>query len=711
MPVIAIVDDQNTNRQVFTMLAKSVTRDTTAEAFADPNTALAWIAHHRPDLIITDYRMPGMDGADFTRSVRAIAGCAATPILVITAYDDPNFRIRALEAGATGFLQTPIKHAEFQNQVRDLLDVARHPFPPAPANDQIQGAARAPGAPPQRADLLAQVIDTMPVLVHTADPEGYCRFANAAYARHVGRGVEQCAGLPMKELTARDQIERDVLFDRLVFERGAPLPSYEENFIDRDGVLRTQLTTKSPLRNSIGEVVNVLTTSLDITDQKSAQRHLHHLARHDVLTDLPNRSLLAQRIEEGIERAARSGRLCALHFLDLDRFKNVNDSLGHDFGDQLLITVARILRMHVGEHDTVARLGGDEFAILQEGISDPREAATLADSVGHVLAEPIQVRGHRVNISASIGITVCGRDSSNIDELLKNADLAMYQAKAEGRHGYRFFRPDLRLRLEQAQSLEAGIREGVANGQFVLHYQPQVSLHSGQVIGLEALLRWNRPGHGLCAPADFLNAAEDGGLIVLLTEWVLNETCTQIRRWETQGLPPLRVAINVSPNQFRRQDVHRMVMQATQAAGIDPSRLELELTEGVVMDRSASTAQTLDALRRDGVSVALDDFGTGFSCLDYLRHFRVNRIKIDRSFIQNLPQKREDAAIVCAIIGLARGLGVTTVAEGVENPEILDRLRQEGCDEAQGFYLGRPVPAGEWETWFRRLPSLRHPLL
>ena len=687
MPIIAIVDDQNTNRQIYGMLVRSLGLDVTVESFAEPAEAIDWIASHSVDLIVTDYRMPEMDGAELTRAIRSLPHCTGIPVIVITAYDDPNFRLRALEAGATDFVQMPIRHLEFQTCIRTALENAG-----SKASGSVQRGEASSLLTPER---MTEVIDTVPALISVTDPQGVCRFANIAYARHLGLKREECTGQHAKNLDGHDTEGRGATLDRLVLERREQLPSYEETRTGADGISRTFLTTKSPLHDAAGAVTGILTTSIDITNQKSAQRHLEHLAGHDALTGLPNRSLLIRRIEERVGFSSRAPEAGALHFIDLDHFKTLNDSLGHVFGDQLLVEIARVLRRCVSPRDTVARLGGDEFAILQIGIRDEADAAALAQRVGEALSQPIDIRGHNISISCSIGITLFPRDTSDTGELLKNADLAMYRAKSEGRQAYRFFSSDQLQSVEQARFLHTGLREALQNNEFRLHYQPQLHLRSGEVASVEALVRWQRPGYGLVPPGRFLRAAEDSGLIVQLTEWVLREACTQMRRWQQASIAPQRVAVNISPTLFRRQDVHQLVVRCAKEAGIALGALELELTEGVLMDRSASTLDMLQALRRDGVSLALDDFGTGFSSLSYLRRFRVNRIKIDQSFVQGLPGNADDATIVRTIIGLAHGLGLIAVAEGVETEEMLEFLRAHGCDEVQGYLLGRPCPPEE----------------
>ncbi len=692
MPTIAIVDDQNTNRQIYGMLVRSIGLEVTVESFATPTAAIEWITSHPVDLIVTDYRMPEMDGAELTRAIRALPHGTGVPIIVITAYDDPNFRLRALEAGATDFVQMPIRHLEFQSCIRTALDMS---------DSKVGGSRGAHGQMPLPPERLTEVIDAIPALISITDTQGICRFANTAYARHLGLDSRECVGQHSRNLSGHDAGGRNAMLDRLVLERREKLPSFEESRTGADGIARSFLTTKSPLHDEAGEISGILTTSIDITNQKSAQRHLEHLAGHDALTGLPNRSLLVRRLEEKVGFSSQMQEAGALHFIDLDHFKTLNDSLGHIFGDQLLIEIARVLRDCVSPKDIVARLGGDEFAILQSDVRDADDAAQLARQVSEALSQPIDIRGHNISISCSVGITLFPRDSSDAGELLKNADLAMYRAKSEGRHGHRFFSSEQLQGVEQTRFLHSGLRQALQNGEFRLHYQPQLHLQTGEVASVEALVRWQRPGYGLVPPGRFLRAAEESGLILPLTEWVLREACSQIRRWQEAGIAPQRVAVNISPSLFRRQDVHQLIVRAAEEAGVPLSALELELTEGVLMDRSNSTLDMLQALRRDGVSLALDDFGTGFSSLDYLRRFRVNRIKIDQSFVQGLPDNPDDATIVRTIIGLAHGLGLIAVAEGVETKEMLDFLRTHGCDEVQGYYLGRPCPADECAALIR----------
>jgi diguanylate cyclase (GGDEF)-like protein len=417
--------------------------------------------------------------------------------------------------------------------------------------------------------------------------------------------------------------------------------------------------------------------------------------------------LLRQRLQQEIDVAVVSGGIFALHFLDLDRFKGVNDALGHHLGDRLLAAVAKRLQSWSRDGDTVARLGGDEFAILQRHISSPQDAAAHAQQIIDIVSQPFSIDGHKITMTGSIGICIYGPDNNNIDDLLKNADLAMYCSKGDGRNAYRFFKQSMHLRAHDALVLEASLRDGLANQEFVLHYQPQVDLATGRIIGAEALVRWQRPGLGLLHPGGFLRTAEESGLILPIGEWVLREACAQARAWQLQGLPPLRMAVNLSPVQFRGQDVYQMVVHVLQDTGLDPRCLELELTESIIMDETELAAKSLQRLRELGVLFALDDFGTGYSSLSHVKRFTVDRLKIDRTFIANLMAGTHDAAIVRAIISLGRGLKLKVVAEGVETAEELAYVRAEGCDEIQGMYFSPPVAAEDFVALVREERSLQ----
>ena len=433
-----------------------------------------------------------------------------------------------------------------------------------------------------------------------------------------------------------------------------------------------------------------LITYQDVTEQQRAQDRIAHMARHDALTDLPNRVLLRERLEHELKRVKRGEQLAVL-CLDLDCFKSVNDTLGHPIGDELLKRVADRLRGCTREPDTVVRLGGDEFAIIMTDLQEPSNAAVLARRIHESISKPYQIDGHQIVTNISIGISVAPTDGTDPDTLLKNADMALYGAKNDGRGTYRFFEREMDARMQARRQLEMDLRRALANKEFELHYQPLVTLRGNEITALEALLRWQHPKRGMISPADFIPIAEETGLIIPIGEWVLMTACKEISNWPD----PIKVAVNVSPAQLKHRHFLRSVTSALEASGAPPHRLQLEITETVLMQNTFANLQSLHKLRELGVQIALDDFGTGYSSLSYLRSFPFDKIKIDRSFIQDLAKGVEPYAIVNAVAGLANSLSITSTAEGVETQEQLDTLTAIGCAEMQGYLFSSPKPAKE----------------
>ncbi len=428
----------------------------------------------------------------------------------------------------------------------------------------------------------------------------------------------------------------------------------------------------------------------DITERKRAEAKIAHMARHDALTGLPNRLLLRDKMEEALG-LARDGDGFAVLCLDLDNFKTVNDSLGHPAGDALLQAVTRRLQVCVRETDTISRLGGDEFAILQPGPNAPERAATLARRIIEVLSAAFTIEGQQVVVGASIGIALAPRDGVEPDQLLKNADLALYRAKDDGRRTYRFFEREMDIHQQSRRALEMDLRQALVTGEFELFYQPIVGLSNGQIVGVEALLRWRHPTRGLLLPGEFVPLCEEIGLIVPLGDWVLRTACRDISRMSGD----IFVAVNLSPVQFKNQGIVSSVMQALSQARLDPGRLELEITESVLLLESDDTLAALHHLRDLGVRISMDDFGTGYSSLSYLRRFPFDRIKIDRSFIADIEKKSDCRAIIRAVASLGADLGIVTTAEGVETEKQLKMLLAEGLTEVQGFLFSPPVPHDE----------------
>ena len=438
----------------------------------------------------------------------------------------------------------------------------------------------------------------------------------------------------------------------------------------------------------------------DVTEQRQSQERITFLARHDLLTGLPNRNVLREELERALS-ATRRGETVALLCLDLDRFKPVNDTYGHGTGDSLLKQVAQRLRECVRETDVVARVGGDEFAVVQRGAAPPEGAARVAARIVEVLNQPFDVDGHVVHIGASVGIALAPGDGTDGETLMRHADMALYQAKSDGRAQMRFFEAGMNERIDARRGLENDIRQALADRQFELAYQPRFDLRDGRLVGVEALLRWHHPQRGNVPPSDLIPLAEETALIVPIGQWVLEQACQDAQAWPMH----LTVAVNVSPVQFARGAVVRDVNRALAQTGLPARRLELEITESAIFKDPAAALAALHELRGSGVRIALDDFGTGYSSLSHLRSFPFDHLKIDRSFVRDVVDREDLRAIVRSVTTLAEGLGMQTTAEGVETAEQLDAVRALGCSAVQGYHLGRPMPAAQIGRLIDAAPS------
>jgi diguanylate cyclase (GGDEF)-like protein/PAS domain S-box-containing protein len=466
----------------------------------------------------------------------------------------------------------------------------------------------------------------------------------------------------------------------------------------KDGNLHTYLMVKFPLKDKHHQTFGVCTICTDISERKEAedtlreqQSRLNYMAFHDSLTGLPNRALFYDRINHGLARAKRSGNKLALMLLDLDRFKNINDSLGHDAGDLLLKAVSKRLQDNVRDMDTVARLGGDEFVVVLEGIQDEEDIGQVANKLLSGVSKSINISGHDIASTVSIGISMYPEDGEDTDTLLKNADIAMYKAKEAGKNNFKYYTEGMNATAVNYLLLENDLRRAIETDQLMLMYQPQIDLQTGSLLGMEALVRWNHPDRGMVSPVHFIPLAEETGLIVALGDWVLREACKQQRIWLQQGRYSNKVAVNLSPRQFRQENFPQRVAEILNMMELPAKYLELEITESSAMENAGETITMMNELNAMGVSLAIDDFGTGYSSLAYLKRFPIQKLKIDRSFINDIATDQNDAAIARSIISLAHNMSLNVVAEGVEHDVQVDWLRRRGCDMAQGFYYAKPL--------------------
>ncbi len=683
---VLIIDDD----PVFAVLASETLQQAGYDARIAGTTQEAFAALEQapPDLVLLDVDLPGGNGFEVCAAMRAMSSGVDMPIVMVTGHDDTDSIAKAYQVGATDFIHKPVLWPTLPHRIGFMLR----------ALDNM----RALRLSEQKNRALLQAL---PDTIYMVDADG-------VVVEHITgneeKRAESLVGQRLEEVfppevarAARLSLSglATAAMSSFEFETG---PGKDQRWVEA----RLRPQADGPL----------LIIARDTTERRQAKARIEYLAYYDTLTKLPNRQLFVRYAARAMRDAKQSGHLMALLYLDLDRFKRINDNLGHSVGDALLQTVARRLEQSVHPYDAavqpgegprrsrtqVARFGGDEFVVLLTGLRDESQTVAVATRIQKSLAEPFECGGHRFVVTPSIGIALYPKDAADIEDLLVKADMAMYQAKDQGRNGHAFYGHSMAVRSLGRLELEYDLQRAFENGDFQIHYQPKMDLATGAIVGAEALLRWHHATRGWISPDTFIPVAEETGLIVALGDWVIREACRQLRSWTDQGFGHLTIAVNVSIQQFSREDFLESVLHELKHVSVKPQQMELEITESLLMRNVDDTTACMKRFRAAGMSLSIDDFGTGYSSLGYLRQFPVNALKIDRSFVQDLHTSDDDAAICAAIIAMARELELKVIAEGVENQEQLDFLRAHRCDQVQGYIVSRPVSVADLMVLLRK---------
>lgn len=680
-PTLLIVEDCEDDRQAYLHILLRDGRYNIVVA-ATGLHGLELIVAVAPVLVLLDYRLPDLDGLEFLESMQHHHPELRIPVVMLTGEGTEAIAVEALTHGARDYL---VKDTEghYLRQLPDRLERVIADFHRELEEEAFKR-------------LHQTILHAVEEGIIGVDLDGTVLFANAAAEHLLGVATGSMQGQALMPFISRED-------DTCTWEEHpAALSSYrggvfrsEEEWYRHDNELRFSVAySATPLKNENEAQQGTVLVFQDVSERKRVEQELIQLSHYDSLTGLANRAYFHISLKKAIARASRTGKLVGLFFLDLDRFKSINDTQGHEHGDLLLKEIAQRLLNCVRKGDLVARLGGDEFTLFMEDIDRYDQFAAFAEKILAAIGAPVQISAsYEVTVTASIGIATfptCGSDSCT---LVKNADIAMYRAKQLGRNNYQFFTDEMQFDVIQRASVENRLRQSMEQEQFSLVYQPQVNLNDGTLVGLEALIRWNHPERGLLSPAEFIPIAEESGLINLIGEWVFRNACRQLRCWQNTGLTPLNmvIGINMSTRQFRQPDLADRIFQILHEENISPTHIELEVTESVMMDDVDHCIDLLRTLSQHGIRIAMDDFGTGYSSLRYLKLLPLKALKIDQSFIRDALTSRNDAAIVQATITLAESIGVHTIAEGVESKAQVDFLRDHRCEVVQGYYISRPL--------------------
>ena len=690
--IALIVDDDAATRMLIAEALQQkgfVTRE--AGSGAD---AVEQVKSHQTDIILLDVEMPGMDGFDTCRSLRATRFGHDLPIVMVTGHDDIESVNHAFEVGATDFISKPINWPMLGHRIRYILR----------ANWSFRALTESEARLAEAQHIAG--LGHWEWQTGKDGAPGVVTWSEQVY--HI-LGLDPASAQPgfrafYRHIPAPDRAKAKPLM-RALLRTGEPV-GLECRIRQAGGEVRVVYGRAKVIYNEQGVVNRILGTIQDITERKQAEKRIHQLAYYDDLTGLPNRVMFSEYLGHAITRARRSSEKLAVLFLDIDDFKRVNDTLGHQSGDVLLQEAAERLSRCLRESDYIAvaddpdkpggvlaRQGGDEFIILLPGIKHVHDPSAVANRIIESFFQPIDVNGHECYTSASIGISIYPSDGDQSEDLIKNADNAMYHAKDRGKNGYQYFQESMNTAVAERLAMETKLRKAFDNKQFALFYQAQVDAVNSEMIALEALLRWRDPEAGLIPPNDFIPVAEQTGLIIPIGEWVLYEACRQGAAWQKEGYPRVRISVNVSTVQFSRDGFVNTIQRALTESKFDPTCLEIEITESAIMSNPKGATDVLAEIKALGVSIALDDFGTGYSSLNYLRRFPIDTLKVDRSFIEDVDKNPQDEQIVAAIVAMAHAMNLRVVAEGVETRDQLRVVSENDCDLIQGFLFSRPAPA------------------
>jgi diguanylate cyclase (GGDEF)-like protein/PAS domain S-box-containing protein len=666
-------------REMFKELSSQNVELTHVDCMADAEIHLAG---HAVDIILLDLGLPDTQGLEAVR--RAHAAASHVPLVVLSGLDDEKIALQAMQEGAQDYL------IKGQIEPRELFRALRYAVERKAIEETLFEAN-------ERAKV---TLDCIGDAVISTDISGNITFLNLAAEEMTGWQLKDVAGRPMVNAfqivnANTRKIVENPMTKATELNRKGNLP-INSVLIRRDGTEIYIEDSVAPIHDHGGRVVGSVLVFRDVSAARAMAEQIAHSAEHDLLTGLPNRLLLNDRVGQAIAMAQRHRGKVALLFLDMDGFKHINDSLGHSAGDKLLQSIANRLTDCVRAPDTVSRQGGDEFIVLLQEVKAPEDVAIAVKRLLKSLAETYSTGQRNLHITASIGVSLYPDDGLDAETLIKNADTAMYQAKENGRQCYQFFKSEMNVKAVERQSIEEDLRRALERKEFSLHYQPKIDLKTGAITGAEALLRWAHPTRGSIPPLQFIPIAEDSGLILPIGAWVMREACRQARVWRDAGLTLATMAVNVSAVQFRNENFLDDLFAAVAETGLDPKYLELELTESVLMKHTDLAASILKILRGKGVQVSVDDFGTGYSSLSYLQKFPLDALKIDQSFVRWITTNPNEATLVSAIIHMGQSLHLRVIAEGVETAEDLAFLKAHNCDEAQGYYFSRPVPAGQF---------------